>query len=377
MHEPGSSTPPTAYAARWARSTYSTPRSTRPRYGPTYPARHAPTSPAQRVDVPSATGRRIQRYSPRTPLAMRGHTRRNRSTYPAPRADERSATGRRTQRHGRRTQHAMRGRIQRAGRRAQRHGPTYPALQSTNLARYARTYPPQPVDVPNSTGRRTQRNGSAHPPQRLDVPSAARRRTPRHGSAYPRNAPTYPAQQAVVPGATDRPTRQPDRDPAPTSDRPGTAIHAPPHNAQSPPRLGGGETATGASGRTGARPREPSGTTPGAGTARRRVQRAVPRKGATAAAPRRSRRTTQATFGVRFQASSRRPAYGHGAPPACVQAREKGSGKRHCGFSVKRCCATTARRVVSRIRRCVVTQRSGCFGGRVPPHEEEPAERES
>jgi hypothetical protein len=226
------------------------------------------------------------------------------------------------------------------------------------------------ADIPAATGRRTQLNRSTYPAQRLGPPTATARRTQRR-------APTYPAPRAVVPGATDRPTRQPDRDPAPTSDRPGTAIHAPPHNAQSPPRLGGGETATGASGRTGARPREPSGTTPGAGTARRRVQRAVPRKEATAAAPRRSRRTTQATFGVRFQASSRRPAYGHGAPPACVQAREKGSGKRHCGFSVKRCCATTARRVVSRIRRCVVTQRSGCFGGRVPPHEEEPAERES
>jgi hypothetical protein len=219
------------------------------------------------------------------------------------------------------------------------------------------------MDMPAATGRRTQLNRSTYLAQRLDPPTATRRRTCR-------NRPTYPAPQIA-------PHRSPIETPHRRTIDPGTRSTR--HRTTRSRRLvwGDGETATGASGRTGARQREPSGTTPGAGTARRRVQRAAPRKGAAAAAPRRSRRTTQATFGVRFQASSRRPAYGHGAPPACVQAREKGSGKRHCGFSVKRCCATSARRVVSRLRRCVVTQRSGCLGGRVPPHEEEPAERES
>jgi hypothetical protein len=171
MHEPGSSTPPTAYAARWARSTYSTPRSTRPRYGPTYPARHAPTSPAQRVDVPSATGRRTQRNGPAYPAP--------RSTYPA------------------------------------RHARTNPASRSTCPApradvSSATVHEPRSLcaDIPAATGRRTQLNRSTYPAQRLGPPTATARRTQRRAPTYPAPRLGVPPQRADVPGATRRRTQR-------------------------------------------------------------------------------------------------------------------------------------------------------------------------
>ena len=162
------------------------------------------------------------------------------------------------------------------------------------------------------------------------------------------------------------------------SDGSGGANRAPPADAQSPPRLGGWRDgdwcvrsnrseAPGAVGyNSRSRHCTPSGTTCGAfGMGRQRPPRAYHVV----------RRRRLSGSDARHPAACRSTGMAPCRPACRREETDRVSGI--AGSFVKRCRATSVRRAVSRIRRCVVTQRSGCLGGRVPPHEEEPRERES